>query len=99
MKIKAFAQKKKKELKAAIDHLMGKSSFDQEEIKNGFINWLIISVSIFLFLVGYASIQILCPGPWAGMKLFLLLFLIASGGNIGILYFILAYVFKMKVCK
>jgi hypothetical protein len=58
----------------------------------------IFILSLLIIIYGFKSITMMCPGEWTGVKVILLLLLLMSGGNIGIIYIIMAYMLKMKIC-
>ena len=71
----------------------------QEPDNSGYFIFLVIFMLLVLFY-GFKSIDKLCPGGWDGngVKWILLLLLFLTGGNIGMVYIFMAYIFGVRLC-
>jgi len=67
----------------------------------GFIMLIVPLLAITILVFGFKSISILCPGGWEGngIRWILLFLLFITGGNIGLVYIVMAYMLNMKICK
>ena len=73
-----------------------------EESDNSTVLYIFLIIYMLLVLFyGLKSIDFMCPGAWDGngIKWILLLLLFMTGGNIGVVYIIMAYAFNIKICK
>ncbi len=71
---------------------------DPSDSGAGIIMLIMIAITILILVFGFKSISVLCPGNWMATHWILLFLLIMTGGNIGLVYIIMAYLLKMKIC-
>jgi hypothetical protein len=71
---------------------------DEDTTGSQIVMIILMIIAIMIFVFGFKSISVLCPGNWMATHWILLFLLITTGGNIGIVYIIMAYMLKMKIC-